>query len=93
MTHDTAIIEATARVLSAFLSKSDAEWKDYVDEARIILDLCPAIGPLIRAAALEEYAVVLREAELQIEYLHDKFGRTGSGEAVLARIRALKDQP
>ena len=38
-------------------------------------------------------ADVLKEAELQIEYLHERFGRTGSGEAVLSRIRALKDQP
>jgi len=38
-------------------------------------------------------ADVLKEAELQIEYLHERFGRTGSGEAVLARIRALKEQP
>jgi len=49
--------------------------------------------PLIRAAALEECAVTLKEAELQIEYLHERFGRTSSGEAVLARIRALKEQP
>jgi hypothetical protein len=29
----------------------------------------------------------LKEAEVQIDYLHDKFGETGSGNAVLARIR------
>lgn len=28
----------------------------------------------------------LAEARLQIEYLHEKFGETGSGNAVLARI-------
>lgn len=35
---------------------------------------------------------VLAEAKLQIEYLHDKFGETGSGNAVLAKIeRVLSD--
>ena len=29
---------------------------------------------------------ILAEARLQIEYLHEKFGETGSGNAVLARI-------
>jgi hypothetical protein len=31
---------------------------------------------------------LLKEAGLQIEYLHGKFQPTGSGETVLARIRA-----
>ena len=36
----------------------------------------------------------LREAERQIVYLHAKFQATGSGAAVLGRIRnALADQP
>lgn len=33
---------------------------------------------------------LLDEAALQIEYLHEKFGATGSGEAVIAKIRAFK---
>lgn len=33
---------------------------------------------------------LLGEAALQIEYLHEKFGSTGSGEAVLAKIKAFK---
>lgn len=34
---------------------------------------------------------VLRECEIQIEYMHEKFKKTGSGNAVLAQIsRALK---
>lgn len=32
---------------------------------------------------------LLREAKLQIEYLHDKFQQTGSGNAVLARIDSM----
>jgi hypothetical protein len=34
---------------------------------------------------------LLSEAALQIEYLHEKFAVTGSGNAVLARIRATLD--
>lgn len=33
---------------------------------------------------------LLAEAALQIEHLHEKFGETGSGNAVLARIKAFK---
>ena len=31
----------------------------------------------------------VKEAVLQIEYLSEKFGKTGTGEAVIARLRAL----
>lgn len=30
----------------------------------------------------------LHDAQLQIQYLHEKFQPTGSGETVLARLRA-----
>lgn len=36
-----------------------------------------------------EMAEMLREAALQIDYLHGKFQTTGTGETVLARIRML----
>lgn len=36
-----------------------------------------------------EYIEALREAALQIEYLHQKFQPTGTGESVLVRIKAL----
>lgn len=35
---------------------------------------------------------VLQEAKLQIEYLHEKFGETGSGNQVLAQIEAALDK-
>jgi len=36
----------------------------------------------------------LSDAKQQIEYLHDKFGETGSGAAILSRIdAALSPQP
>lgn len=41
------------------------------------------------AAAFPEFAAALEEAVLQIEYLHEKFGETGSGNAVVARARAV----
>lgn len=34
-----------------------------------------------------EYAPVLLEAMLQIEYLHKKFKETGSGNQILAKLR------
>lgn len=34
----------------------------------------------------ERLREVLAEAKLQIEYLHDRFKQTGSGNAVIARI-------
>ncbi len=59
-----------------------------------------AISPLSQAAetgranarliaAAPALLEALAECGLQIEYLHDKFGGTGSGEAVLARARAV----
>lgn len=36
-----------------------------------------------------EMVEMLREAALQIEYLHEKFQATGTGETVVARIRML----
>ena len=36
-------------------------------------------------------ALALKEAKLQIEYLHEKFGETGSGNAVLAKINRVLD--
>lgn len=61
------------------------------------IDMCENIAAAIRTltppatpreARLEE---ALREAALQIEYLHEKFQETGSGNAVLAKIgEALK---
>ncbi len=43
-----------------------------------------------RVKSLEEGLV---EARLQIEYLHDKFQETGSGNAVLSNINALIGDP
>lgn len=40
-------------------------------------------------AERDEIVEMLREASLQIEYLHEKFQKTGTGETVLARIRML----
>ena len=37
----------------------------------------------------DEMVEALREAELQIVYLHEKFAETGSGNTTLARIRSV----
>jgi hypothetical protein len=39
-------------------------------------------------AAAPDLLAALQEADLQIEYLHDKFQPTSTGVAVLTRIRA-----
>jgi hypothetical protein len=39
-------------------------------------------------AAAPDLAAALAECVIQIEYLHEKFSETGSGNAVLARARA-----
>lgn len=54
---------------------SASSWRKIQADARLI------------AAAPELYEA-LAEARLQIEYLHDKFQATGSGESVLAKIDA-----
>lgn len=40
-------------------------------------------------AERDKLAGVLREAKLQIEYLHEKFQETGTGNTILARIDAV----
>lgn len=47
----------------------------------------PANAALICAAP--EMLDVLKEAKLQIEYLHKKFGETGSGNSVISRIETV----
>lgn len=39
-----------------------------------------------QAAEIERLRSVLVDASLQIQYLHEKFGETGSGNGVLAQI-------
>lgn len=47
-------------------------------------------GDLMRAS--EAMYIVLKEAKLQIEYLHGKFKETGSGNQVLAKIESVLNQ-
>jgi hypothetical protein len=44
------------------------------------------------ADEIERLRAALEEARLQIEYLHDKFRETGSGNAALARIDAARKE-
>jgi formylmethanofuran dehydrogenase subunit B len=41
------------------------------------------------ADAIDEVLDVLADAKLQIVYLHEKFGKTGTGEATLARLESV----
>ena len=53
------------------------------------LEYRECVTALSSVARLEE---ALREAKLQIEYLHGKFQETGSGNAVLARIDSALEE-
>ena len=42
-----------------------------------------------KEAEIERLKEVLRESKSQIEYLHQKFSETGTGNAVLAKIKSI----
>lgn len=44
-------------------------------------------GDLMRAS--EDMYIILKEAKIQLEYLHEKFKATGSGNQVLAKIESI----
>lgn len=44
------------------------------------------------AARIERLKSVLSDAYLQIEYLHEKFQETGSGNAILVRINDVLER-
>ncbi len=71
----------TQRLSMPRMSWFAADSVTYYEEQPSKLELMAAD----RIAALE---AVLGEARLQLEYLHEKFQPTGSGNAVLARINA-----
>lgn len=50
-------------------------------------------SPEVLNKRIEELEYALSEARLQIEYLHDKFEPTGSGEYVLSKIYSLLNKP
>ncbi|MBS0343807.1 MAG: hypothetical protein JSS56_25155 [Proteobacteria bacterium] len=49
-------------------------------------------GPFVTPADVAALRATLREARVQIKYLHEKFQETGSGNGVLARIDAALAQ-
>lgn len=81
---------AMTEYASLVCSKKDERIK------RLEIDLCKALRMLrpVEAARdhwkalAEELETVLQEAELQINYLHEKFKETGSGNSVLLRIES-----
>lgn len=78
------------------MSNLSKETRDRIDAdalkyAEMIPDCLPHIsyrrGALSEAERAQQPLIdLLDEARLQIEYLHEKFGATGSGNNVLARI-------
>jgi hypothetical protein len=54
-----------------------------------IVDVTDEMDRAAMADEIVELRAALAEAVLQIEYLHEKFRETGSGNAVVARIRNL----
>jgi hypothetical protein len=61
-----------------------------------LIGLPPGFKVVSFSEAADEIArlrAALRDARLQIEYLHGKFQATGSGNAVLARIDAALSPP
>lgn len=52
------------------------------------VEFCECDACLRRRRAAPEMLAALEEAALQIEYLHEKFHPTGSGNMVLGLIRA-----
>lgn len=58
------------------------------DDGMIEIDDTPHAGAIADAImALPDMLAALHEARLQIEYLHEKFQKTGSGETTLFKIR------
>lgn len=59
---------------------ADIDWFNATDEERNKIEALIAAAPDLYEA--------LQEAKLQIEYLHEKFASTGTGNAVLSKIEA-----
>jgi hypothetical protein len=70
------------------LESVNGEQAPYAND--LVLAWCHEAAAALRSAAAREAALVeaLEQATLQIEYLHEKFQPTGSGNAVAARARA-----
>ena len=64
------------------------------DEAMAVQNLADDLTAQFgrKDAEIAKLRAILKEAELQIEYLHDKFQSTSSGVAVLTRIRIALDE-
>lgn len=68
----------------------DANGVEIIGEEGLLADKEAAATALVCAVNERESMIeALREAERQIEYMHEKFQATGTGETVLARIRSV----
>ncbi len=87
--------EWEVKVKRQYLHEPEVSIPIWTPHGQMILeaDGIPAKGEmyanaLLCAAAPNMYEV-LKEAQLQIEYLHEKFGETGSGNQVLSKIQSV----
>ena len=76
-------------VFEEYLRRWDVELKSHGAANENNSDNSDYAALRARVARLEE---ALKEARLQIEYLHGKFQATGSGNAVLARIDSALEE-
>lgn len=77
-------LEAAANIFLLGSIYSDVKYaRRFISEHQ---DKAPSIiSTAIRETHAAELAEALEEAVRQIEYLHEKFGQTGSGNGVIAR--------
>jgi hypothetical protein len=83
MTLPKETIKATEKEIS---EKEQAQCTEFTKGYKIGFKLGVEAGATEWAANAQGLLNLLDEARLQIEYLHKKFGETGSGNNVLARI-------
>jgi len=64
-------------------------WNNAINRAEFPTDNVPVMLKEYSNQQNEQLKEGIREAIIQIEYLHGKFKPTGTGEAVLAQLKAL----
>lgn len=88
MTDAAARAEATAHTPGPWEQCGTAVWSPTANAMICELSTVQPFANACLIAAAPDLASALREAALQIEYLHEKYGETGSGNGTLARARA-----
>jgi hypothetical protein len=71
----TAMVVTSNGTLAMEVSQSGSTWDESIDNARLI-------------SAAPDMLAALQDTVLQLQYIVDKFGETGTGAKVLARVNA-----